>query len=80
MNTNDTLNVTQGDLSQAMNNINSNLKTTQLKISNFSTKKSDRKFMLKVYKKEGDEFNSIHIGTLESIGYIVKDLEKCICL
>ncbi len=78
--TNDDLKLTQGDLSASLNNINSNLKTTQLRIANFPNQPEERRFMLEVYRKDNNVFHVIQTGSIESIGLAVLNIENSICL
>ncbi len=78
--TNDDLKLTQGDLSASLNNINSNLKTTQLRIANFPNQKPDKKFMLEEYRKDNNVFHVIQTGSIESIALAVLNIGNSICL
>ena len=81
MTSKETSSITVGDLSASMYHINGNLARTALKITNFATKKKEPKFMLQVFEKgKKDNFNPIHIGSLEVIAKIIKNIENSICL
>ena len=81
MTSKDPSSITVGDLSASMNHINGNLAQTALKIINFATKKKEPKFMLQVFEKGNkNNFNPIHIGNLEVIAEIIRNIENCICL